>query len=69
MEYVSVADAARLLGVSGRTIRTRIEQGAMKAEAVNPRLWLIPFEEIERWKGMGSPPRGRPRREKEDEAK
>jgi excisionase family DNA binding protein len=58
MDYMSVAGAAKALGVAGRTIRARIAAGQMHAEQVNPRLWMIPLAEVERWRAIGRLKRG-----------
>ena len=58
---VTVAEAARILGMSVRGIAHRLELGQMRGVKVNPRLWLIPAEEIERWKQMGKQRPGRKR--------
>lgn len=48
-----VADAAREMGISRRALQDRIARGDVKAERMNPRLWLVPRAEVERWKGRG----------------
>jgi excisionase family DNA binding protein len=58
-DYLTIKEAAAILGVPGRTIAYRLQKGFMRGEHVNPRLWLIPRAEIERWKGRGALPRGR----------
>jgi excisionase family DNA binding protein len=58
VDYMTVADAAKALEVSGRAIRARIAAGQMHAEQVNPRLWMIPLAEVERWKAIGRLKRG-----------
>jgi excisionase family DNA binding protein len=45
---VTTTEAARLLGVSHRTILDRLQRGLMQGERISPRLWLVPREELER---------------------
>jgi excisionase family DNA binding protein len=52
-ELVTVAEAAAELGMSVRGLLKRLERGDMSGERVNPRLWLIPISEVERWKQLG----------------
>jgi excisionase family DNA binding protein len=56
---MTVTEAARRLGVDERTIRHRITRGEMKAERVNPRLYLLSEEEVQRWEGVGKLRAGR----------
>ena len=44
---VTVAEAARELGVSVRAVQNRIRTGEMTAEKVTPRLYLVPWSEVE----------------------
>jgi lambda repressor-like predicted transcriptional regulator len=37
---ITLAQAARLAGLAPKTLRDAAERGALKAERVNPRLWL-----------------------------
>jgi excisionase family DNA binding protein len=53
VEYLTVAQAADVLGLSDRTVRNRIERGVMQAVRMNPRLLLIARSEVERWQGRG----------------
>jgi excisionase family DNA binding protein len=52
-DYVTVAQAAELLGMSPVGVRTRLERGLMRGRKVHPRLWLIPTSEVERWQAIG----------------
>lgn len=52
-EFVRVVDAARILGMSVSGVRTRLERGQMQGKRVGPRLWLIPRDEVERWRERG----------------
>jgi excisionase family DNA binding protein len=58
-DFLTVAEAAAILGVSGRTIAYRLQKGFMRGEHVNPRLWVIPREEVEHWKSHAPLPRGK----------
>ena len=63
-----VAEAARELGLTRRAILARIERGEMRAERVHPKLWLIPIDEVDRWRGRGKlKPGPKPRKEREEE--
>ena len=50
---MTVTQAAEVLGLSPAGVRRRIERGEMKANLISPRLWVIPVEEVERWKQLG----------------
>ena len=63
-ELMTVAEAARELGLSIRGVLNRLERGQMRGERVHPRLWLIPREEVERWRMLG---RQRPGRKAKDD--
>lgn len=52
-DVLTVTEAAGELGMSVRGLQKRIERGDVRAERVNPRLWLIPRAEVERWKRLG----------------
>ena len=63
----TVSEAAEMLGLSVRGLAHRLERGLMRGHKVNPRLWLIPREEVERWKALGRQQPGRkPRKETGD---
>jgi len=57
-EFVSVAEAAKLLDVSERRVRQLIEDGDLAA-AMKASSWLVDRASVERRAGWGSP-RGRP---------
>lgn len=59
---MTVQEASAALGVEGSVIRRRLLAGRMKGIKVNPRLWLIPKREVERWRQSEKPRIGRPRR-------
>jgi excisionase family DNA binding protein len=66
VEYLTVAQAADVLGLSVRAVRNRIERGEMQAVRMNPRLLLIARSEVERWQGQGKmKPGPKPRNRKE----
>ena len=52
-DVLTVMEAARELGLSRRAIQNRITAGTIRAEQVNPRLWLVPRSEVERLRGIG----------------
>ena len=62
---VTVTEAASELGVSGATINKRRQRGDMQGVKVNPRLWLIPADELDRWRGKGKLKPGPKRRTEE----
>ena len=61
---MSVREAADVLGLSERTIRNRIETGAMQATRIGARTFAIPVAEVERWREIGrQKPGPKPRRQ------
>ena len=52
-DYMTVSDAARVLGVTERAIHKRIAGGVMRAERFGAHVWQIPIAEVERWRGIG----------------
>lgn len=52
-DLITVSEAAAILGISNRAVSKRLENGQMRGERVHPRLWLIPREEVERWRELG----------------
>ena len=57
--YLNVRQAAAALGVSGRTVRDRLLTGSMTGELLYGYLWIVPQEEVERWKVLGRQKPGR----------
>lgn len=55
---LTVAETAQELGLTVRGVQTRLLRGQIQGELVTPRLWLIPREEVERWKPIGKLKRG-----------
>lgn len=47
MDHVTVAEAAKLLGVSTDTVQRRVASGELPAERVTARLYLIPRAALE----------------------
>lgn len=50
---VTVAEAARELGLSVEAVHKRLRAGVMRGERISPRLWLVPRAEVERWRVLG----------------
>lgn len=50
VQYLSVAEAARELGVSDRPIRTAIKRGELEAFNFGERLTMIPQGAFEQWR-------------------
>ncbi len=69
--FMSVAEAAEAMGVNPRTVLHRIAAGTIKAERLDARTWVIPAEEIERFRGQGrlksGPKPGTKRRRRQDQ--
>ncbi|MGD9891654.1 MAG: helix-turn-helix domain-containing protein [Dehalococcoidia bacterium] len=61
---VTVTEAAAVLGVTAAAVAKRLQRGEMRGVKVNPRLWLIPAEEVDRWRTIGKlKPGPKPRRD------
>ena len=61
--YQSVNEAAAALGMSRQGIQRRISRGDMRAVRIGARVWVIPPDEVERWKQLGrQKPGPKPRR-------
>ena len=58
----TVTQAAAILGINETAVRHRIRRGAMQAERIAPRLWLIPHAVVEEWRALGKIKSGRPRK-------
>jgi len=56
---ITVSRAAEVLGVSKRRVLQFIRQKRLKAEQVNPRLWLLDIAEVRRF-GRQERSHGRP---------
>jgi excisionase family DNA binding protein len=64
-EYLTVAEAAKELGLSARAIHKRIAEGVMRAERFGALVWMIPTDEVDRWRGRGKLKPGPKRQTKE----
>ncbi len=62
-DMLTVAEAAQELGITVRGVQERLLRGAMRGERLTPRMWVIPREEVERWRGKGRLKPGRPPKE------
>ena len=51
--YVTVSEAAATLGLSRQGIQRRIARGDLRAERLGPKFWVIPRDEVERWRRLG----------------
>jgi hypothetical protein len=59
VEIMTVKQAAKALGISGRRVRQLCEQGIMGRKVAD--MWIIEPKDVERYKAMRRPP-GRPRK-------
>ena len=64
---LTIAEAARELGVAPRTIQHRIATGEMAADKITTRFYMIPRAELERWRVIGKRKGGRPPKAKASE--
>jgi len=58
-DWFRVTDAAAELGITSRHVRTLIQQGALQARRLSPRLYLVQRQSVEHYKQVRRPP-GRP---------
>lgn len=66
----TIAEAARELGLSRRTVQSRVERGEIQAERIGERLWTLSAAEVERLRAIGKRkpgPKTRNRRDGADE--
>ena len=56
--YMTATEAAKELGLSLRGLQHRIKAGTIRAQRVSGRGWLVPREEVERYRGVGKLKRG-----------
>lgn len=59
-DWITVTKAAERMKCSSRTVLRLAEQGKIRRVEVNPRLYLVNVEDVDREKGQ-LPPTGRPR--------
>lgn len=62
--FLTVGEAAEVLGLKPRAVERRLKLGIMKGERAGQRVWMIPRDEVERWRERGrlAPgPKPRPR--------
>lgn len=52
-EMLTVAEAARELGISHAGVHRRLVRGDMRGRLMHGRLWLVSRAEVERWKERG----------------
>jgi excisionase family DNA binding protein len=52
-DFVTAGEAASLLGVPKRTLLYWLSRGNLPGTLVAGRLWLVPWAEVERWRGRG----------------
>jgi excisionase family DNA binding protein len=64
-DMLTVAEAAQELGISVRGVQDRLLRGAMHGERLTPRMWVIPRDEVDRWKDKGRLRPGRPKKRPE----
>ncbi len=64
--YLTVAEAAAMLGVSLDTVRRRIASGELPATRIGARVWAIPADGIDQLRGQPKhKPGPKPRRRQE----
>jgi excisionase family DNA binding protein len=52
MDDLTVKQAAAELGIPARTILHRLKTGKMRGQQLAGWQWVIPREEVERWRGQ-----------------
>lgn len=50
---MTIEAAAAALGISASTVRARLQRGVMRGERAGQRMWMIPRDEVERWRSRG----------------
>jgi excisionase family DNA binding protein len=63
--FVSVAEAADILGVSGARVRQLLLAEKLKGQKLGLKSWAIPMREIDAYAAQGPPRKGRPRKSPE----
>ncbi len=64
-DMLTVAEAARALGLSERGIQDRLRRGAMRGVRIGQRVWVVSRAEVEAWQEKGKLKSGRPRKSEE----
>jgi len=62
LDIMTVAEAAKELGLSERTVQDRLQRGVMRGRRIGERVWVVHRNEVEKWKQRGKIRPGRPRR-------
>lgn len=62
LDVLTVAEAAKELGLSERGVQDRLRRGVMHGVRIGERVWVVPRSEVEEWKKRGKVRPGRPRR-------
>ncbi len=52
-ELLTLHEVAEELGLPVRTVQNRVRAGTMRGERVHPRLWMVPRDELDRWRDRG----------------
>jgi len=58
--FVSVQEAADLIGITDGRVRQLLRSGELRGHKVNERAWIIPMDEVERFRKL-PPGKGRAR--------
>ena len=62
-DIMTVAEAAKELGLSERAVQDRLQRGVMRGRRIGERVWVVSRAEVDKWKGRGKIRPGRPRRD------
>jgi len=62
-DIMTVAEAAKELGLSERAVQDRLQRGVMRGRRIGERVWVVSRAEVDKWKERGKIRPGRPRRE------
>lgn len=61
-ETMTVAEAARNIGITERRVRQLIDSGEIEGTLITPRLWLVTKKSVETFMRKSPPKLGRPRK-------